>query len=222
MRSLLFILSKKETQVPVHNNYLVKPFMKGWLVTTIFILLLLSACKNANEAVREVDMYNQSGDLVGTATLSEQADGVNIDLKIEGMSQGFHGIHVHEFPVCDQPDFKSAGNHLNPEGKEHGLMHPEGSHLGDLPNIEVDNDGSVEIELLLADATLLEGKNSLLKDKGTSLVITEEKDDGISQPAGNSGMRMICGEIKTNPEKDSTKSPTDPTEVNEEDEEEAS
>lgn len=33
-----------------------------------------------------------------------------------------------------------------------------------------------------------------MKD-GTTLIITEQKDDGMSQPSGDSGARIACGEI---------------------------
>lgn len=178
-------------------------------------LLLLSACQDGGTA-RKVDMYNASGDMVGTATFTEAPDGVNIKIKIEGLTPGFHGIHVHEIPLCEGPDFTSAGNHLNPEGKKHGLMHPDGSHLGDLPNIEVDSDGRVDAELLLADATLLEGKKSILQGEGTSLIIKSVQDDGVTQPSGNSGMRIVCGELKAEPDENTEESPTDPTQFNEE------
>lgn len=165
-------------------------------------------------------MYNGDGDMVGTATLNEMPDGVQIKLKIEGLTPGLHGIHVHEFAKCEGPDFKSAGNHLNPEGKEHGLMHPEGAHLGDLPNIEADGSGNVDTELMIAGATLMDGKNSILRGEGTSLVIHDSQDDGVSQPAGNSGERMICGEILSDPdtgtETEDEDTPSDPTENNEE------
>lgn len=180
----------------------------------ICLLLVMSSCQDA-ETTRTVDMYNSSGDMIGTATFTETPDGVNIKLKVNGLTPGFHGIHIHEIPKCEGPDFTSAGNHLNPEGKKHGLMHPEGSHLGDLPNIEVDSNGAVDTELMLADATLLEGKKSILQGEGTSLIIKSEQDDGISQPNGNSGTRIVCGELKSQPEEDSEDSPTDPTQFNE-------
>ncbi|WP_085991487.1 superoxide dismutase family protein [Oceanobacillus senegalensis] len=188
----------------------------------VFSLLFLVAC-NGNgtndETTRSVDMYNGDGDMVGSATLNEMPDGVQIKLKLEGLEPGYHGIHVHEYATCEGPDFKSAGNHLDPEGKEHGLMHPEGAHLGDLPNIEADSAGLVDIELMLAGAKLTEGKKSILRGEGTSLIVHEKQDDGVSQPAGESGVRIMCGEIKADPNADSDsnteKSPTDPTETNE-------
>ncbi len=183
----------------------------------LFTLLVLTACQSDNPTTQVVEMYNSSGDMVGNATLNESEDGVGIELKLEGLEPGFHGIHVHEFPKCEGPEFTTAGNHYNPEGKEHGLMHPEGPHIGDLPNIEADAGGLVEAELMLAGATLLDGKNSLLNEDGTSLVVHEGQDDGVSQPSGESGVRILCGEIKKDKDsEESEESPTDPTESNEE------
>ncbi|WP_156288536.1 superoxide dismutase family protein [Oceanobacillus salinisoli] len=190
-----------------------------------FTVLLLASCNGAggnDETTRTVEMYNGAGDMVGTATLNEMPDGVQVKLKLEGLEPGYHGIHVHEFPTCEGPDFKSAGNHLDPEGNEHGLMHPEGAHLGDLPNVEADGGGLVDAELMLAGATLADGKKSILRGEGTSLVVHESQDDGVSQPAGDSGNRIICGEIVADPDAGSDsntqETPSDPTETNEEQE----
>jgi len=179
-------------------------------------LLLLSACKGSNQTVKEIELYNISGDRVGSATFMEQPKSVNITLKVEGLTPGFHGIHIHEFPKCEPPNFQSAGNHLNPDGKKHGLMHPKGAHLGDLPNVEADNSGNVDIELELPNATLLDGKESILQNEGSSLIITEKEDDGMSQPAGDSGARIICGELTEKSATESKEPPSDPTENNQE------
>lgn len=184
----------------------------------IFMLAFLLSCQSG-ESTRTIDMYNASGDMNGTATFTEEPDGVKIKIKVEGLTVGFHGIHIHENAICKGPDFKSAGNHFNPEGKKHGLMHPEGAHLGDLPNIEADSDGLVEAEIMLDGATLLDGKKSILQGEGTSLVISENKDDGISQPGGESGERILCGELTNNEKEDSDSAPTDPTDTNKDDEE---
>jgi len=183
-------------------------------------ILFLAACQSNANTSETIEMYNGSGDMLGTAVLSEQSDGVQVKLKLEGLEPGFHGVHVHEFAKCEGPDFTSAGNHYNPEGKEHGLMHQDGPHLGDLPNIEADGSGLVDAELMLAGATLLDGKNSLFNEEGTSLIVTEQQDDGVTQPGGDSGARIICGEIKKTEESgEADESPTDPTEFNEEQEE---
>lgn len=194
--------------------------MRFNIILSILIVLLLSSCKMNNPSTQEIDMYNVDSDLVGTATFIEQAEGVKIKIKIEGLEPGFHGAHIHEFPLCEGPSFASSGNHFNPEGKKHGLMNPEGAHLGDLPNVEADESGLVEAELLAPEATLLEGKNSFLKDEGVSFIITAEQDDGMSQPSGDSGERLICGKL-TNDQNKPKESPTDPTESGDEEKEES-
>jgi hypothetical protein len=52
-----------------------------------------------------------------------------------------HGIHLHAVGRCEGPDFKSAGGHWNPMGKQHGRDNPAGAHLGDLPNLVIGADG---------------------------------------------------------------------------------
>lgn len=163
---------------------------------SFILIFFLSACiQSDNTTVKEIDMLDRAGDSLGTATLTEHPEGVQIKLELQGLEPGFHGIHVHEHPKCEPPDFTSAGDHFNPEDKEHGLMHPEGAHLGDLPNIEADISGNVDVELILSEATLLDGKNSILKGEGTALIIHESPDDGYSQPSGNAGARILCGKI---------------------------
>ncbi|MRG85198.1 superoxide dismutase family protein [Salinibacillus xinjiangensis] len=173
------------------------------------VVIILAACNEQSRSPIEVDMYNPDGDSLGTATFSEQPDGVQIKLKLSGFESGLHGIHVHEYPKCEGPDFKTAGNHFNPESKLHGLMHPEGPHLGDMPNLEVAEDGKIDTEVMVQGATLKDDKNSLLVGEGTSLIIHEKQDDGITQPAGESGARIACGKITLN-ESNETESPSNP------------
>lgn len=182
----------------------------------IVLMIILSACQTDTPTVKEIDMYNASGDMVGTAKLSEQTEGINIKLKLEGLTPGFHGAHIHEFAKCDGPDFKSAGNHFNPDGMKHGLMNPDGPHLGDLPNIEADASGLVDTEVMVNEATFKDTKKSLLRGEGTSLIITAGQDDGVSQPGGNAGERIVCGLIKHQDSNSQDDQPTDPTQFNDE------
>ncbi|PZE22122.1 superoxide dismutase family protein [Paenibacillus xerothermodurans] len=134
---------------------------------------------------------------LGTAELKKHAEGVEIKLNVSGLTPGKHGIHIHQFAKCEGPDFKSAGDHFNPEQKKHGLEQPDGGHAGDLPNIEADANGSVNATLISKTTTLDTGKtNSLLGGDGKSLIIHAKEDDGKTDPSGNSGDRVACAVMK--------------------------
>jgi Cu-Zn family superoxide dismutase len=162
----------------------------------LFVLpFILTGCMEKTITKMDVEMFNPSGDSLGTIEVSEQAEGLKLEVLLEGLPPGEHGLHIHEKGKCEAPDFKSAGNHFNPDQKQHGLLHPEGAHAGDLPNIISEN-GKVDVNLMAPQLTLkTDQKNSLLRQEGTAIVITEGKDDGMTQPAGDSGQRIACGEV---------------------------
>ncbi|MDQ0198841.1 superoxide dismutase family protein [Neobacillus ginsengisoli] len=167
---------------------------KSWMIIP---LLLLAGCTQQNPKKLDVELFNATGDSLGKINLAEQASGVKMSVKLSGLSPGIHAIHIHETGKCKAPDFKSAGNHFNPEKKEHGLLNPKGAHAGDLPNLIVEDDGSVKADIMAPNVTLKNDKKSLFTKKGTSIVITQGKDDGMTQPAGNSGERIACGKISS-------------------------
>ncbi|GIP32495.1 superoxide dismutase family protein [Paenibacillus sp. J2TS4] len=139
-----------------------------------------------------VKLYDTSGKEVGSATLTREAGGVRLQLQVSGLTPGKHGFHIHEKAFVPF-DFKTAGGHFNPEGKKHGRSNPEGQHLGDMPNLEVKQDGTAEADLLLERATLEKGSpNSLL---GKSIIIHAQEDDYLTDPAGNAGDRIVGGNI---------------------------
>ncbi|MDW0114278.1 superoxide dismutase family protein [Sporosarcina saromensis] len=141
-------------------------------------------------------LINTEGVTIGEVSLVQEADGVAIHVEAENLSPGVHGIHIHETGICTAPDFKSAGGHFNPTGKEHGFDNPKGFHLGDLPNIEVNEQGKVSRQLISPKVTLKPGmENSLLKVGGTAIVIHEKEDDYKTDPAGDSGDRVACATI---------------------------
>ncbi|GAB2698476.1 superoxide dismutase family protein [Paenibacillus thermoaerophilus] len=167
------------------------------------VLSVLPGCGSdavANEPAPSsitVTLRDGSGAVKGQAVLTEADGGVRMRVTVNGLAPGRHGIHFHEKGVCQGPDFASAGEHLNPAGKHHGLENPEGPHAGDLPNLTVDAKGSSDIVLFSPLVTLQAGKpNSLRKPGGTALIVHEKADDQKTDPSGNSGARMLCGVIE--------------------------
>lgn len=152
--------------------------------------------KDENTQKVNVDLNNGDGESVGTATLNQVSDGVEIMIEGKNLPKGTHAFHIHEKGQCEAPDFESAGGHYNPDDTNHGFDDPDGPHAGDMPNIVVGNDGTVKQSFLVENVSLEKGENnSLLTDEGTSLVIHEGADDGKSQPAGDAGDRLACGSI---------------------------
>lgn len=165
---------------------------RGWLIIP---LLLLPGCMHQNPTKMKVNMFNAEGKNLGAVHLIEQSRGVKMQLNLEGLPPGVHSIHIHEKGKCMAPGFTSTGKHFNPEQKKHGLLHHKGAHAGDLPNIVVNDEGKIKTELMAPNVTLKNGLKSLFTKNGTSIVITKDKDDGSTQPAGKSGKRIACGEI---------------------------
>ncbi len=163
-----------------------------------FLFLSLSFSSFAFSAeLGKVTLYNAQGAKVGQGYLRETIEGVSLNLKVWDLPPGKHGIHIHEKGLCETPDFKSAGGHFNPNHKKHGLQNPDGSHGGDLPNLEVNAQGKGKIDFLLRGLSLDKNQdNSLVKSDATALVVHADKDDELTDPSGNSGARIACGVIE--------------------------
>ncbi|QKY70605.1 superoxide dismutase family protein [Lentibacillus sp. CBA3610] len=144
----------------------------------------------------DVTLYDGDKETVGNVIIRPVYNGVKVTLEGSDLPPGTHGFHIHENGICEAPDFESAGGHFNPTDAGHGFEHPEGPHAGDLPNIEVDQDGNVFADALAEMVTLEKGENhSLLKEGGTALIIHSGADDYESQPSGDAGERIACGVI---------------------------
>jgi Cu-Zn family superoxide dismutase len=108
-----------------------------------------------------------------------------------------HGVHIHAKPMCDAPDFTTAGGHFNPDAKKHGIKNPMGHHNGDLPeNVSIgeDHTGSAtfKVDYLSLDPA---APNSIVANGGTAIMVHEKADDMVTDPTGNAGNRIACGVI---------------------------
>ena len=90
-----------------------------------------------------------TGNMVGLIVFEDTVNGLRIDPKLRGLTDGQHGTHVHENPACGPKEKDgtmvpglAAGSHYDPEqtGRHEG---PQGNgHLGDLPVLHVDAKGN--------------------------------------------------------------------------------
>ncbi|MBW0145496.1 superoxide dismutase family protein [Sphingomicrobium clamense] len=163
----------------------------------------LTACGGETEPSKEqapvdfVDPYDAeivdaSGSAIGTIAVSEDPNGTTLRVSIEGgLSEGMHGVHLHETGLCETPDFSSAGGHWNPTSKEHGRDNPQGSHVGDLANLAIDAEGAGSSTYLVS--VLRNGTGpTMADDDGTALVVHAGPDDYQTDPSGDSGARVGC------------------------------
>jgi len=114
--------------------------------------------------------------------------GVLVEAEIFGLpdtdlpGQGnFYAMHIHESGDCGS-DFSHTGMHYNPTGAEHP------NHAGDLPPL-LGNQG-------YAFSVFYDKRFTLQEMIGKSVIIHEKPDDFTSQPAGNAGTKIGCGQIR--------------------------
>ena len=161
--------------------------------------MILSTAFTTTAAAKSAhaDLVNAQGTTVGHAKFTSSAEGVKITVKVEGLTPGEHGIHIHAVGKCEGPAFTTAGGHFNPTEAHHGIHNTQypRPHLGDLPNLVVGANGKGKLSYLDSDATLGDDAKSFLHTGGTALVIHAKVDDQMSDPSGNSGDRIACGVI---------------------------
>ncbi|MVZ97597.1 superoxide dismutase family protein [Sphingorhabdus sp. IMCC26285] len=126
----------------------------------------------------------------GSVTLKQQGGMVHGTIRISGMMPGFHAMHIHSTGQCRGDGFTAAGGHWNPQVKQHGLQNSMGAHLGDLAQITVGKDGKGKARFMLMSSL-----DQLLDADGAALIIHANPDDGMTDPSGNSGPRILCAVI---------------------------
>ncbi|MDO1558539.1 superoxide dismutase family protein [Brevundimonas sp. 2R-24] len=143
----------------------------------------------------EATLMSPDGARIGRATYRQGPTGVLMQVEVERLTPGWHGMHIHAVGDCSDPAFQSAGGHVSHGDGAHGLLNPGGPEAGDLPNLWVGGDGRGRAEIFTDRVRLAaSGPGAPLWDAdGSALVIHAQPDDHQSQPIGGAGARVACG-----------------------------
>jgi Cu-Zn family superoxide dismutase len=126
-----------------------------------------------------VPLKTSTGADAGTVTFTSNKSGhLEATFMVKGIESGVHGFHIHANPVCDAPDFKTAGGHMGePMTHQHS-------------NLTIAPDGITPKKYEFANLMYAD-----VVAKGASIVIHEKADDMMTDPTGNAGNRIACGVI---------------------------
>lgn len=142
---------------------------------------------NAKAVIRGSSKYK---DIKGVVYFSEDKKGVMITVKITGLPRSkkgkgrFFAFHIHSGTSCTgdkEDEFKNAKIHLNLSNNEHPF------HTGDLPPL-IEAEGVAYMKVLVDKFKI----NDII---GKTVIIHDGTDDFKTQPSGNAGSKIACGEI---------------------------
>ncbi|HWR96525.1 MAG TPA: superoxide dismutase [Cu-Zn] SodC [Arenimonas sp.] len=173
--------------------------MKTQLITFLLASSGLAGVHAADRVV-SMDLVDTAGKQawVGEVTVSETPYGLLFTPQLRALPPGLHGFHLHENPSCGpkEKDGKpvaalAAGGHYDPaKTGRHDSPWGDG-HLGDLPPLFVDAEGSA-IQPVLAP------RLKMADIGGRALMLHAGGDNHADHPAplGGGGARIACGVIE--------------------------
>lgn len=171
--------------------------MKSKLALTVgFLAFSVAPLCLASELVLKVNKIDEKGvgAEIGTLTVTDTPAGLVIKPNLKGLSPGEHGFHVHENSNCAavEKDGKmvaglAAGGHYDPAGSGKHLGPTGKGHLGDLPPLSVDKDGT-------ASKSVTAPNVKVANLSGRSFVIHAGGDNYSDKPImlGGGGARVAC------------------------------
>lgn len=168
--------------------------MKKHILLTLIGGVSITTIAHAATVTIPMTLTNESQTKVGEVFATDTKYGVEFTFQLSNltpaMKSGAHGFHIHENPSCESSGM-AAGGHLDPKKTKHhyGPYNIDG-HLGDLPAIYINVDGTISVPVV---APKLKVKDIL----GHSLMIHNGGDNYSDEPAplGGGGSRMACGVI---------------------------
>ena len=115
-------------------------------------------------------------------TKNTEGKGVKMIFNATNVGPGFHGVHIHETPVCEGTSLPAGA--FTPMAKSHGSPEQPTHHVGDLGNLRADINNMI-VEKVYEDLSLDQEEENYIGDR--ALVIHSKADDYQTQPSGASG-----------------------------------
>lgn len=152
-------------------------------------------------------LKDAAGKALGTVNFTQEVGTVRVEVIARGLSQGWHGFHVHGKGECVAP-FTSAGGHLGTAGG-----HGSTAHDGDMPLLFANADGVARATFRTDNFTTAQ----LLDSDGSAVIVHADADNYANIPAryssstagspltgpdaatldtGDAGARQRCGVVR--------------------------
>lgn len=163
------------------------------------LVAALTVPAQADELMITIRLVSDAGvgEKIGEIRVADTKYGALFRPVLTNLPPGVHGFHVHENPSCEcstregkMTAAHAAGSHYDPEKSgKHGGPYEDG-HLGDLPPLVVNADGTASLPVL---APRLKVKDLM----GRALMIHAGGDNFSDQPekGGGGGARIACGVV---------------------------
>lgn len=138
-------------------------------------------------------LVGPDGARIGDVWAWQGHGGVLVQIEARELPPGPHGVHFHAIGNCEDAGvYQQSGGHIGKDDGPHGLLHPSGPHRGNLPNIFVSLDSTVQAEFFSPLISI----DELSDADGAALIIHTSRDDHQSQPIGGSGARIACARFR--------------------------
>jgi Cu-Zn family superoxide dismutase len=192
---------------------MMKPTVRS-IVVLVGATVLIAGCARHYTGKLEQKLHAKAviagPGITGEAKLYQEYEGrVRIVLKLEGTAEskltpGRHAIHIHETGACEP--FTAAKGHYdgnvdiqaNPEANVTPGLGNHPYHLGDLPNLMVDESRKGSLYTITSRVTLSPGLTTLFDKDGSAFIIHGLEDKYLPDPPTKDapgGPRIACGVI---------------------------
>lgn len=148
-------------------------------------------------------LVTPGGAVSGSVNFATLGDSVRVTVAVTGLSEGWHGFHVHATGACsvtEEGAFLSSGGHVGSAGG-----HGTDSHDGDMPLLYANQAGVARATFLTDNFTL----DQLFDADGSAVIVHAGPDnyanipdryggpDEITKNTGDAGARHRCGVVES-------------------------